>query len=169
MEIIQFNLIKSIIILLVVLLYWKFIYYKYHEEDYTPFSFFSFGAILFFIGLYEFIRSNVIYSNITLIYGACLIFLVISFSLVIYGIKKRGLNKKVDITLTWTKKVFPFVPFWFWMIIAFPALFFIMLATYYLLGPEHIIFWAMVFLAWIASNVRLIRKILLTNSSKRHI
>ena len=158
MEILGLNLIKSIIIIAIILFYWKFVYYRYHKKTYTPISFFVVGGILFFIGLYNFIKGNIVIKDIIILYSICLVFLVVSFSFVIYAIQKHGLKKDVDITLTWTKKIFPFLPFWFWMLIAFPAIFFIMAATYFLIGPEHAVVWLMIFLAWIKSNLRLYNK-----------
>lgn len=159
MEILQLNILKSLIIILFIILYWKFVYYPLHKKDYTPISFFVVGGILFFVGIYAFFFKKIInFENIKILYSILFIFLVVSFSMVVVGIKKHKLSSDVDITLTWAKRTFPFLPFWFWMIIAFPALFFVMVASNYLLGREHIVPWSMIFLAWVASNLRLYRK-----------
>lgn len=159
MEIFGLDVLKSAIIIAVVLLYWKFIYYPYHKRDYTPISIFIIGATLFFIGIYAFFfEKSVILSDVLILYSIFFLFLAVSFTEVLIGIHKHGLRKDVDITLTWAKRVFPFVPFWGWMIIAFPALFFIPVATLKILGPEHVVFWGMVFLAWVASGLKLYRK-----------
>jgi len=152
------ELLKSLIIVAVVLIYWKFVYYPYHKKDYTPISFFFIGGGLFFYGLYLFFNERVIFSEISLVYYIMLGFLITSFTLLLISIKKSKLKTDIDITLTWAKKTFPFMPYWSWMIIAFPALFFILIATYGLLGQEHIAFWGMVFIAWIFSNLKLYKK-----------
>jgi hypothetical protein len=159
MEILGLDVLKSVSIVLIVLLYWKFIYYRYHKDSYTPISFFIVGGTLFFIGIYAFFFENsVIFENIRILHYILPVFLIVSFAMVITGMHKHKLDSDVDITLTWTKKILPFIPFWFWMIIAFPVLFFVIIATYRLIGNEHVVIWSMIFLAWIASNRRLYKK-----------
>jgi hypothetical protein len=159
MQILGLDVLKSVMIVLVVLLYWKFVYYKYHKNAITPISYFAIGALLVFIGFYAFFfEGSVTFENVRIIHYIIPAFLIVSFLMVIRGINKHGLDDDVDITLTWTRKTFPFIPFWIWMIIAFPALFFIAIATYAILGPEHIVFWSMIFLAWVASDRRLYQK-----------
>jgi|APSaa5957512622_1039677.scaffolds.fasta_scaffold30499_1 hypothetical protein len=152
---------KSLIILGCMLLYWKFIYYPFHKKDYTPISFFVLGGGLFFYGCYGFIQGVSNFHNIKFVYIIMVIFLACSFSLLLIAIKKHGLKTDIDITLTWAKKTFPFLPFWFWMIISFPAIFFVQLATFDLIGAEHIAIWVMVFIAWVFSNFRLTRNYIL--------
>jgi hypothetical protein len=152
---------KSLIILGAILLYWKFVYYPFHKKDYTPISFFILGGGLFFYGVYIFLIGNTTIQNIIVIYSTMCIFLLASFSLLFMAIRKHGLKTDIDITLTWAKKTFPFLPFWFWMIISFPAILFIQLATFDLMGEEHLILWGMIFLAWIFSNYRLARDFIL--------
>ncbi|VVB79641.1 Uncharacterised protein [uncultured archaeon] len=153
------DFVKGIIIILCVLIYWKLVYYKYHTKSITPFLFFFAGGASFFVGLWAVISNRINFQEILPIYYLVAGYMLFSFILVFVGISKKGLGKKVDITLTWAKKVFPIFPFYFWMLVAFPALFFIMLATLFFLGQEHIFFWAMVLLAWILSNYRLFKYI----------
>ena len=157
------ELLKLTIILLVILVYWKFVYYPFHKKDYTPISFFALGGGLFFWGLYKFINESVTFSDIKTIYLLMCLFLTTSFFLLFIAIKKHTLKTDIDITLTWAKKTFPFLPYGFWMIISFPAIFFIQLATLDLLGPEHIALWGMIYLVWLASNYRLTKSFILEN------
>jgi len=159
MEIWGLDVLKSAMIIIVILLYWKFVYYKYHKKAITPILFFLAGGISFFIGIYTLINHRVSFEDIKYVYYALMVFALFSFASVIYAVSKHGLNNDVDITLTWCKNVFPFVPYYFWMVVAiFPSFFFITFTTYYALGNEHVVLWAMIFIAWIRSNVRLYRK-----------
>ena len=155
------NPLKIALIILGVLLYWKFIYYKYHTKPITPFLYFSVGGLLTLYGIWLFfIQKTITTIQIIPIYATTLIFLIVSFYLVVVAVKKHKLKKEIDITLTWAKKNFNFLPYEFWMIISAPAIFFIMISTYYLLGEEHITLWAMILLAWIFSNYKLTKNYL---------
>lgn len=159
MEIFGLNLVKSLIIIIVVLLYWKFVYYRYHRKLITPLSFVFVGGAIGLYGVYCWlIDKTVYYQNVKFLYFISVVFGIVSFSLVLVAMSKHKLKKDIDITLTWTDRILgrPFV--YFMILIAFPAFFMIMLGTYVLLGKEHIILWIMIFLAWIASDIRLYRK-----------
>lgn len=155
MEILGLDVLKSAIIIVIILLYWKFVYYKYHKK--APLSFFVIGGPFVIYGIYLFAKGLVTFSDVAAISYIVLFFLIISFSLVLVAIKRHGLKSDVDLTLTWARKTFPFLPYWFWMIIS-PVLFFFVVSTYWLIGREYVIFWGMIFLAWIFSNRRLYRK-----------
>ena len=160
------NILKILLIILCVLLYWKFVYYKYHKRDFTPISYFIFGGILVILGIYFFAKGWVSFSNVRIIYLLMAFSLLGAFTLVSYGVKKKGLVKDVDITLTWAKKTFPKISYHFWLILAFPAIFFMIISTRHILGEEFIFFWLMILLAHTASNYRLYRYIKKKNPKK---
>lgn len=166
MEILEFDVAKSISIILAVLLYWKFVYYKYHEKDITPISFIVGGGALAIYGFYAYyFEKSISFNNIVPTIYIFLAFAVFSFISLLFVVHKWGLHKGNDITLTWLKKTFPFVPYWFWMIAVLPAFFFIMIATYKFLAKEYILFWIMILLAWIRSNIRLYKNYILKCSN----
>jgi hypothetical protein len=151
--------IKSAIIIVAFILYWTFIYYRFHEHDFTPISIMAAGAFLIFLGGYGFFTGNVAASDVKIIYMAGLFFLASSYVLVGLGTKKYGLKKEIDITLTFLNRLGGK-----WCVVvlsslAFPLFFFMMAGSYRLLGPEHICGWGMIFLAWTASGIKLAKRI----------
>ena len=159
MEILGLNLVRSIIIILIILLYWKFVYYPYHKKNVNLSLFLSGTVILFFIGIYSFFfAKTVAFYDIAAIYS--LIFIFMTGTVILEGIslKDHKLDGDVDLTLALFRQIMPFIPHWFWLIIAFPALFFIAAGTYTILGKEHVLFWAMIFIAWVFSDIRLYHK-----------
>jgi len=155
------NSAKITLIIAGVILYWKFVYYKYHRKNFTPISLCIGGGILFLYGLYLFsIKKSVIFQDVATLYFILVAFIAISFVLTIIGISKHGLNKNIDITLTWAKKMFPFIPYYFYYVfIDLPVFFFMLVATYGTLGQEHVFFWSLVLLAWVASGIKLYKYI----------
>lgn len=151
--------IRALVIIAAFLIYWALIYYRFHNHDYTPLSLVSAGAFLFFVGMHEFFIGKVTFFDIRWVYLVGVLFLVAAFSIVGIGAKKHGLKKQVDITLTFFNKVGGKGLMYFCLVIAFPAFFFIMAGSYYFLGQEHVFAWGMIFLAWIASSARLIKRI----------
>ena len=101
------------------------------------------------------------FQDISILYHISIVFLAVSFTFVFLGMKKHGLKKGIDITLTWTDKLLgkPFI--YIIMIISFPAFIIILMGTYKILGQEHIIFWSMIFLAWVVSGYKLLTKYVL--------
>jgi len=155
------NFIKVIIIILFVLLYWKFIYYKYHRKPITPISFFIFFSTFGVFGIYLLLKNLIFVSDIIPIYTVLSVWTLVSWILVIIAKNKHRLNDNIDITLTWCTKKIPFIPYYFWMIITFPAFFLMMLSSRFILGPEHIFLWGLIFLAWVKSDYILIKKSIL--------
>jgi hypothetical protein len=155
------DLVKIILIIAVVGLYWKFVYYKYHGKDFTPISLCVGGGILFIYGFYLFfIKKSVFFQDVAILYFIMLIFAAMSYTLTVIGISKRGLSKNIDITLTWIKKFFPHIPPYFWYVfVDVPAFFFVLVATYGILGQEHIFFWGLILSAWVVSGIRLFKYI----------
>ena len=159
MEILGLDALKSAVIILAVLLYWKFVYYKYHKKDFTPISFFVVGGCLVVYGFYAWYFEKIVsFENIKIIASIFLVFAAFSLSLVFFAIRRHGFIKEVDINLTWIKKHFGIVFAYLCIFLAFPVYVFIMLGTYRILGKECIIFWALIILAWAFSNIRLIKK-----------
>jgi hypothetical protein len=158
MEIFGLNLLKSFIIITLIILYWKFVYYKYHKNIITPLSFVVYSAIIGGIGFYEVIKGTIKFSDISLMFIIFSIWGLFSFFLVFVGWKKHGLIKKVDITLTFINKYFGRIFVYLAMIISFPVFYFDMAGSYYVFGKEYIIFWILILGAWIVSNIRLIRR-----------
>ncbi len=158
---VKMNLKKAIIIVVAVLLYGAFVYYRFHYYDFTPISGIIAGGILFFIGLYAvFIEKSVSFRSIKTVCIIFLVFYIVSHILVIIGMQKHGLIKGVDITLTWVKNNLDFLNAG--NLIVYTAIFliyfifpFIVAGTYRLLGKEHVFLWMMIFSAWIASNIKL--------------
>ncbi len=154
--------IKGTVVIIIILLYWRFIYYKYHEKNFTPLSFVLYGGFAGIIGFYSlFILKTVKFSDYNWLFYILAGFAAISFSLVLIGWKKHSLISGVDITLHWIDKVLgrPFV--YIAMLVTFPVFFFALAGSYTLLGKEHIFLWGMVILAWIKSNIRLFRHYIL--------
>lgn len=159
MEIFELNILKSFIIILVIILYWKFVYYKYHKKDITPITLLSCALVSSIIGLYELlIDKQIKFQQISIIYFAILFWLVFHTIFILIGIKRHGLNKDIDITLTFIYNKFGKIFVIFTMIGSFILPFFMVFGTYFLLGREHIILLAMIFLAWIASGLKLFFK-----------
>lgn len=152
-------MIKALIIILAFVLYGVFVYYRFHYSDYTPISIIIVGTLLVALGMYEFFLGYITALDIKSIYLVGVFFLVVSYSFVALATKKYGLEKKVDITLTFLNKIGGKWLVYFCLVLAFPAFFFIMMGTHTLLGPEHVYAWGMIFLAWAVSNVRLFRYI----------
>lgn len=150
------NLIKVTIILALTCLFYIY-YYKIHKKDITPILFVIVGLPVFIYGIFLFTRKIISFGDISLVYYITIIFIVSTSILECIGVKRKGMNKNVDITLTWLKKIIPFFPWYLWLILAFPAFFFFQITTYKLLGPEHIFLWIPIFTAWFASGIRLIK------------
>ncbi len=148
-------MIKEIIIVLVVILYWAFVYYPYHKRDYTPISIIVGGGILVFVGIYGFVSGIVSIYNILSIAITLLVLMGISFILLLIAIRKHGLKTDIDITLTWIKRKLGKSWVNVALIIAYPSLFFVIAGTYVLLGKEYYVLWIMIFAAYIISNVKL--------------
>jgi len=152
------NLIKSLIIILVVLLYWKFVYYKYHKKPITPLLFAVLGSILAIIGFYFwFMDKGVRFKEIIPLFYVLLLFITLSFIFALIGIKKYDLNPKIDITLSWVDKTFGRIFVYLTMIGTYPVLIFNMIATFILLGKEYVVFWMMIFVAWTISGTKVLR------------
>ena len=159
MEIFGLEVLKSLAIILVVILYWKFVYYKYHKRDITPILFFVLGGALAIYGFYSwFFEKSVAFNDIAVLAYVFLAFAAISLSIVIIALRKHGFVKDVDITLTWIKKHFGKTIAYLCMPFALVIYVFIMFATYRILGKEYIIFWIMILGAWIKSGIVLLKK-----------
>lgn len=150
---------KILIIVAVILIYWAFIYYRFHRSDYTPISMLAGGLVLAAFGVYGLVNGKVFLSDISLVYFVLLIFLTGSCVLVGSGSRKRGLSKQIDVTMTFWKKKANWIPRFF-MVFTYPLFLFMMLGTRFLLGPEHVFAWGMIFLAWTVSGIKLIRYIM---------
>lgn len=160
MEIFGLDVLKSAVIILVVLIYWKFVYYKYHKEDFTPISVGSASVILVCIGIYAlFFERSVVFAEISFLYYVLVVFLVGTCILEGIALSKHEMDKDIDITFSWLNRKLPFIPVWLWMTLAFPAFLFMIIATFKLFGKEYFVLWAMILLAWAASGVRLLKVI----------
>jgi len=158
MSLFDLDLIKSLIIILVVILYWKFIYYKYHTKPITPILFAIFGLILASVGFYYwFFKKIVLFKEIQPVGYILLLFITLSFIFILIGIKKHGLNPRLDITLSWVDKNFGRIFVYLTMIGTYPVLIFTMFTTFVLLGKEYIVFWIMIFIAWTISGIKVLR------------
>jgi len=156
-EMFGFNVIKSLAIILAVTLYWKFVYYKYHKKDITPISIFIGGIISIIIGFYGFfIDKSISFGDIIPVCAVSLVFLAFSFILIFIASRKYGLQKDIDITLTWIDKYLG--RFWVYaaVVIAFPVFPFIIAGTYWLLGKEYIILWVLIGFAWFIDGPRIL-------------
>jgi len=152
------NLVLILTIIVAVLVYWRFVYYKYHEKDFTPISFLVVGVPLLFYGIYAFFfEKSVVLNDIKLIFIVGIIFLIIAFILDFIGIKKHGLKRKLDITLDWYNKIFGKKSICVLIILSFPGFLFLMAGTFRIFGQEHLFFWGLIFLAWVFSDIRLLK------------
>jgi len=140
------------------LLYWKFVYYKYHKRDFTPISVGFVSIALVSIGIYAYyFEGSITFKEIAALWFICVIFLIgacIFEGILLY---KEGekINKNIDITFTWLRKKMPFIPVWLYLLLSFPAFIFMLMATKRIFGEEYIILWIMVFIAWTFSTFRL--------------
>ncbi len=149
-------MIKAIIIILVVLIYWTIVYYRFHYKPYTPISLIAGGFILGVIGLYGLFNGNVTFFDISLIYYIIIGFYVISHILIYLGAMKHGLIPGVDITLNWIKQRFGMWAVYLGCLIIYPLIFFVIAGTYLLLGKEQVYFWGLIIIAWTISNIKLL-------------
>lgn len=151
------NLIKSLIIILAVLLYWKFVYFKYHKAPWGPLNFVFFIGIFSSIGAYAFFSESVVFQdfkNVFIVYAA---FYFISTLLVYTAYKKHGLTSKIEITYSWIYWNFGKSAVYFVLILIYPALFFTIAGSRLIFGPEYIIIWILIFFAWIRSDIKIVR------------
>jgi len=158
MEILNLSAPKSFVIFLGMLVFWKFFYYKYHKKLAVAIMLSSVSAIFCLIGIYYAISNLFLTWDILALYYFFLICMSLTVILENLILMKHQMNNNIDITLTFFKKIMPFIPFWFWFAIAFPALFFIIVGANVIFGKEYIILGIMVSGAWVASLTRLFRR-----------
>lgn len=129
----EINILKSLIIIIVVLLYWKFVYYKYHRKNITPITLLTGALVSSLFGLYElFINKSANFEDIKIIYFCILFWLIFHTIFILIGIKRHGLNKDIDITLTFLYSKFGKVFVIFTMIGSFILPIFMVFGTYFL-------------------------------------
>jgi hypothetical protein len=159
MEIFGLDVLKSALLILAMILYWKFVYYKHHTEDITPISMILAGGCLVVYGSYSWLKlGSVSFSDISVLAHIFLLLALISFFILILELRKHGFVKDVDITLTWIKRNFGEITAYLCILLVLPVYVMIMFGTYSIFGKEHVVLWAMVILAWIKSNIVLLRK-----------
>jgi len=162
MEILGLNLLKSLIIIIGMLLYWKFVYYKYHEAPGGPLNFIVWMTIFGLAGAYGLLISKtLIFQNFKIVFIIFALCYFLGTILVYTATKKHGLTKGIEITYNWiyrhTGKFFVYLM----LVLIYPILFFTIAGTSFILGPEHVILWTMIFLAWIRSGYKLAKNYIL--------
>ncbi|MFH1420969.1 MAG: hypothetical protein ABIG30_03310 [Candidatus Aenigmatarchaeota archaeon] len=154
-------LLTGILIIIAMLFYYKFIYYRYHESDVTPVTILILGIAAFFIGLFYFLVSPVsdivLFRNIVPIHLAIVVYLFVSYYLVYRGYKKnrKHMNKHIDIMLTFAKRIGMWKIIPALLVASFPAAFFIVYGSFIVLGYNNLLIWMMILVAWLLSNLRL--------------
>jgi len=148
---------KIIAILVLVVLYWIFVYYPYHYFIYTPISGLVVAGACVVYGFYcFFIEKSVRFDDVRIVSYLISAMSVIMLIFVNLAITKHGLSNNVDIMLTFFRDYLGMSFAYVGMVIAWPCLLFVGIATYRIIGKEHIYLWVMLFLAWLASNVKLL-------------
>lgn len=151
-------MLKAIFIILIVLIYWKFVYYKYHNTRQGALVLFIPSVISIIIGLYSYFFEDIfILSSIFIIYFIVLLYYLLGLIFIYISSKKHGLSKRIDVLAKWTDTRFGRVLLVITSIVSIPLLFFSVVGTYYLFGVEHIYLWIMIFFAWTRSGIRLVR------------
>jgi len=149
-------MLKGIIIILIVLIYWKFIYYNHRTKDNAQFYVLIPAGIATLIGLYTyFFIERIAFSNINILFYTNVVYLSTGFILVFLASLKHGLKPKIDYTLSWFDKVFGRFFIYLSFIIAYPAFFFMITGTYKVFGEEHIYLWILILGAWTVSQTKL--------------
>ena len=151
------DMIKEIVIILVVLLYWKLFYYNHRSPKTSQFYLLIPAVIACLAGIYSFFIGDAIPKNVYVISFIVLVYDALAFINIGLVLRKHKLNHKIDFTLTWIKKTLGIFFVYVAVIISFPALFFIVLGTYKLLGYEHIYLWVLVLIAWLVSGIKLFK------------
>lgn len=149
-------MLKEVIIILGVLIYWKFIYYKYHSSKNAALVLLIPSIIALGIGLYSyFFEKNIFFSDIKIIYWILIILYTISLFLVFLAIRKHGIKPDIDRLSEWTYRIFGEEILFLGAISNYVLYFFILIGTYTILGREHIYLWIMIIGAWIVSQGKL--------------
>jgi hypothetical protein len=144
-------------IVFAVALYWMLVYYRFHNTDYTPISFFAGGAILFLIGLHVLLVSkSVKFREIKWTYITLVIVYSISLTLILIAMWKHGLIKEIDVVSEWVARTFGIYFLYFGMAVIYPIFALMVAGTYKLLKKEHVFFWGMIILAWFVSMTKLL-------------
>ena len=152
------SMLKIFLIILAVLVYWKFIYYKYHNSKNGALVLIIPSAISMIVGLYAYSFENIfILYHMFVIYFIILFYYITGIILIYHASKKKGLNNKIDVLSEWVTRVFGRVLFIIGVIIVFPLLLFSVVGTYRIFGFEHIYLWIMIFFAWSRSGIKLFR------------
>ena len=148
---------KAGLIVFAVALYWIFVYYRFHDLDYTPISFFIGGGILSLTGLHAlFISKSVKFKEIKWAYIVLVIAQTICTALILAAMWKHGLTKDIDVVSEWTARTFGIYFLYFGMIAIYPIYALMLAGTYKLLKKEHIFFWGMILLAWTVGGTKLL-------------
>ncbi len=151
-------MLKEVLIILAVLLYWKFIHYKYHQSKYGGFIALIPTTIAIIVGLYSyFFEKNILLFHFFVIYSIVAVYYLIGVIFISIASKKHGLSNKIDVIAEWTVRVFGKTFYAFALIVSLFLLFFSVVGTYRILGFEHIYLWAMIILAWSRSGIKLFR------------
>ena len=137
-----------------VLLYWKFFYYKDRNAKTAQFYVLIPAVIATLVGFYAFLRGTE-YDSFRILYYVSFVYLTTGFILVLIACLKHELNPQIDYTLSWFKKTLGKFSIYLAFIVSYPAFFFMIIGTYYLLGNEHIYLWILVFGAWTVSQLKL--------------
>ena len=154
-----------IIVVIFIIFYWKCVYYPHHESDAVPISLFLLGLFLGSIGLFYFlagqITTPILMTNVIPVYTVFVLFMAAAYSLIYIGYKNKQnhINRHIDVFLSVMKKLklWSIVPLL--IAISFPLVLFIVMGTFILFGSDHIYIWGLVFIGWIASDIRLINYI----------
>lgn len=150
------KVIKPLVIVLAVMLYWVLIYYPFHYSKWTPISAVAGGTILLVLGAYSmFIKKEVKFRDVMPVYIVFLILMFISDIFLLIAATNNGLIPEVDITLSWIKGNFGLFTAIIADLLGYPVFIVLMAGTYKLLDKEHLYLWIMVFLAWSVSTIRL--------------
>ncbi len=158
-------MIPWIIVVIFIIFYWKCVYYPHHTSDITPISLFLLGVFLYTASILSIFTGNMtIQTIVTYIiptYAVLAAFMVVSYSLIIIGMKdnKNHINKHIDISVTYVKKLGLGSFTHIFMAISIPLAIFLVIGSYVVFGPDHVYVWAILFIGWIASNARLVNYI----------
>ena len=157
------EIIKPIIIVLVVTIYWALVYYKYHYTSPGPLTLVLGGFVVGCVGLYGLLSGKATFEDIKILYYALVIFYIICHILLLFGFKKYGIKSKVDITAEWIKRNLGTAYVFIGMVSLYFLIIFVLLGTFTLLGKDHIYLWILILGAWTVSNTKLTMRFVKNN------
>lgn len=149
-------MIKEATIIILVLIYWKFVYYNHRTKNNAQFYVLIPAMIITLIGLYTyFFIGGVDFNIINVLFYINAIYLTMGFVFVYLACLKHKLKPKIDYTLSWIDKTLGRFFIYVAVVISYPAFFFMLIGTFSVFGKEHVYLWIMILWAWTVSQIRL--------------